>query len=200
MQMIRYLQSIWPKESTWLNCYHIEATGPDTGLIETIKASSDLDRIKKQEGFTSLRDLFIERHGPPESEGFKTAQANFGNSLAAYSIVMWILKLRDRHNGNLMLDEAGHFFHIDFGFCLGHSTGKGIGGLVECSKFKLTEEYIALLDGRGSPVYERFCASCVAAMQATLFTPRNVTAAGSVDDTPMAGAVNKMFKGRLQHV
>lgn len=79
---------------------------------------------------------------------------------------MWILKLRDRHNGNLMLDEAGHYFHIDFGFCLGHSTGKGIGGAVECSNFKLTEEYIELLDGRNSPVFERYCAGCVAAMQA----------------------------------
>ena len=50
---------------------------------------------------------------------------------------MWILELRDRHNGNLMLDEEGHYFHIDFGFCLGHSTGKQIGGLVECSAFKV---------------------------------------------------------------
>ena len=36
-----------------------------------------------------------------------------------------------------------------------------------------------------------------AAMQATLMTPRG---GASVDDTPMAGAVNKMFKGKLQHV
>ena len=138
-----------------------------TGLIETITASHDLDHIKKREGYTSLRQLFIERYGAPETEGFKTAQNNFAKSMAAYSIVMWILKLRDRHNGNLMLDEAGHFFHIDFGFCLGHSTGKGIGGLVECSAFKLTEEYIELLDGRNSPVFERYCAGCVAAMQAS---------------------------------
>ena len=29
MQMIRFFDSIWPKELTWLNCYFIEATGPD---------------------------------------------------------------------------------------------------------------------------------------------------------------------------
>ena len=39
-----------------------------------------------------------------------------------------------------------------------------------------------------------------AAMQATLATPRAPTATASVDDTPMAGAVNKMFKGKLQRV
>ena len=38
-----------------------------------------------------------------------------------------------------------------------------------------------------------------AAMQATLSTPR-ASATSGVDDSPMAGAVNKMFKGRLQHV
>jgi hypothetical protein len=167
MQMLRYLQSIWPSELTWLNCYHIEATGPDTGLIETITGSADLDRIKKTSGFTSLRQLFIERYGAPDSQGFLAAQDNFVRSLASYSVVMWLLQLRDRHNGNLMLDEAGHFFHIDFGFCLGHSTGKGIGGLVECSPFKLTEEYIELLDGRNSPTFTRFCECCIAAFKAS---------------------------------
>jgi len=34
-----------------------------------------------------------------------------------------------------------------------------------------------------------------AAMKATLSTPRAPTATASVDDTPMAGAINKMFKG-----
>jgi len=39
-----------------------------------------------------------------------------------------------------------------------------------------------------------------AALQATLATPRGSGATASVDDTPMAGAVSKMFKGKLQHV
>lgn len=167
MQMIRYFQSIWPTESVWLNAYHIEATGPDTGLVEAITASSDLDRLKKTKEYTNLRQLFIQRYGAPGTAGFLAAQDKFCKSLAGYAVVMWLLLLRDRHNGNLMLDEEGHYFHIDFGFILGHSTGKQIGGMIECSAFKLTQEYIDLLDGRGSPVYEKFCAACCAAMAAS---------------------------------
>ena len=33
MQMIRFFDSIWPKELTWLNCYFIEATGPDVRAL-----------------------------------------------------------------------------------------------------------------------------------------------------------------------
>ncbi len=184
MQMIKYFRSIWPA-SCWLNFYHILATGPDTGLIETIIASADLDALKKRDGYTTLRNLFVQRHGPPGSDGFLAAQSNFVQSLAAYSVVMWILLLRDRHNGNLMLTETGHFFHIDFGFCLGHSTGKQIGGLVECSPFKLTPEYLEVLDGVGSPVYERYCQACIEAMvlahdhAATICTMVEIVGTGS---------------------
>jgi len=52
MQMIKYFRSIWP-QSVWLNFYHILATGPDTGLIETIIASADLDALKRRDGYTS---------------------------------------------------------------------------------------------------------------------------------------------------
>lgn len=110
--------------------------------------------------------LFITRYGPVTSDKFKVAQNNFAKSLAAYSVVMWVLMLRDRHNGNLMIDSEGHYFHIDFGFVLGHSTGKQIGGMVECSPFKLTPEYLELLDGVGSPIYDKFCDACTKAMVA----------------------------------
>lgn len=64
------------------------------------------------------------------------AKKNFTQSLAGYSFLTYILRLRDRHNGNLLIDSEGNIIHIDFGFLLGHSPG-GID--FEAAPFKLTE-------------------------------------------------------------
>lgn len=166
MQLISYLEGIFPKSLTWLKPYEILATGPDSGLLETIVSAQDIDRLKKTAGYTSLLNLYVERYGPVGSEGFNAAQDKFCRSLAGYSVIMYLLLLRDRHNGNLMIDGEGHYFHIDFGFCFGHSTGKQIGGMIEHSPFKLTKEYVELLGGTGSPVYARYCEGVVEAMVA----------------------------------
>ena len=122
--------------------------------------------MKKHQPGLSLIQMFEGRYGARDGAKFKEARDNFAKSLGAYSIVMWLLLLRDRHNGNLMLTRAGHYFRIDFGFILGHSTGGGIGGMVESSPWKLTAEYVEVLGGVGSPGWELYCTSCVKAMQA----------------------------------
>lgn len=85
------------------------------------------------------------------------AQRNFAESMAAYSLVTYLLQIRDRHNGNILLDDAGHVVHIDFGFMLSNSPGSMN---FETVPFKLTRELLEVMDsgpdGRASDIFDYF--------------------------------------------
>lgn len=93
----------------------------------------------------SLTDfLYIKIYGDTSSAKFARARRNFAKSLAGYSIVTFLLQIKDRHNGNILLDRDGHLIHIDFGFMLSNTPGN-IG--FEAAPFKLPPEYIEVLGG-----------------------------------------------------
>ena len=60
------------------------------------------------------------------SENLAQAKEIFMKSLAAYSLVMYFMQAKDRHNGNILLHKTGKLVHIDFGFFLSNSPGKGV--------------------------------------------------------------------------
>ena len=83
----------------------------------------------------------------------------FDNSLAGYAIVCYLMWIKDRHNGNILIDKIGHLCHIDYGFILGISPGGNLG--FETAAFKLTKEMIEVLGGYKSEVYNAFVQSII---------------------------------------
>ena len=63
-------------------------------------------------------------------------------------------QVKDRHNGNILIDTFGHCIHIDFGYLLGESPGGNLGW--ERAPFKMTEEFCQVLGGVGSPLWYEF--------------------------------------------
>lgn len=92
-------------------------------------------------------------------------------SLASYSVICYLLQIKDRHNGNILIDTEGHImrmsclcltFHylltislpdIDFGFLLSNSPGQ-LG--FEMAPFKMPQDYIDILGGFTADKYADF--------------------------------------------
>lgn len=153
-QLTLMFRQLWLEAGVacWVYPYHVMVTGPTSGIIEAVKNTISMHSLKKKT--QNLRDTFIALFGPSDQEPFQKAQENFMASLAGYSLLTWVLNVKDRHNGNILFDyKTGHIVHIDFGFMLNSSPGS-VG--FETSPFKFPYEYLDLLDGLNSELYMAF--------------------------------------------
>lgn len=164
VQLISHFYDIFQEAGLplWLRPYEVLVTSSYTALIETIPDTASLHSIKSRfPNITSLRDFFVAKY-LENSPSFKLAQRNFVESMAGYSLVCYLLQVKDRHNGNLLLDEEGHIIHIDFGFMLSNSPG---GVNFESAPFKLTRELLEVMDsdaeGIPSEFFDYFKVLCI---------------------------------------
>ncbi|CCJ29255.1 unnamed protein product [Pneumocystis jirovecii] len=154
-QLIYACEKIWNEYNVpvWVKRMRILITGNDSGLIETIINSTSIHTIKKnlveqslsensKGKMLTLKDYFLKVYGDVHSPEYKAAQDCFMRSLAAYSLICYIFQLKDRHNGNILLDTEGHLIHIDFGFMFTNTPGN-VG--FENAPFKLTTDYVNIL-------------------------------------------------------
>ena len=153
MQLIQFFDKIFKKENSKLKLhpYEILITSSSSGLLEFLNNTSSIDGIKKKM-VTESKSLYL-FYKKYFKENFEDAQINFTCSLAAYSLICYYLKIKDRHNGNILIDMEGNLIHIDFGFILGISPG-GIN--FENAPFKLTKEYVEIMGGVDSFYYQMY--------------------------------------------
>lgn len=157
MQLIKCAANIFELKHLplYLRPYEITAVSSSAGMIEVIPDAVSVDSIKRRffPSSPSLLSYFTTTYGRPGSRSFDAARNNFVESLAGYSLLCYLLQIRDRHNGNILLDVEGHIIHIDYGFLLGIAPGWW---QFETAPFKLTGEYIELIGGFDSECYRYY--------------------------------------------
>eukprot|EP01130_Rhizamoeba_saxonica_P001277 TRINITY_DN11158_c0_g1_i1.p1 TRINITY_DN11158_c0_g1~~TRINITY_DN11158_c0_g1_i1.p1 ORF type:complete len:711 (+),score=171.76 TRINITY_DN11158_c0_g1_i1:13-2145(+) len=156
MQLIQLFHDIFQAKglfTLWLRPYMVLATSADGGLLETVKDAISIHGLKEKLNIDSLRTYFIQAYGNIDSPEFRKAQTNFVESLAAYALVCYLLQIKDRHNGNILIDREGHIIHIDYGFMLESSPGNLA---FESAPFKLPYEFVEVMGGTDTDTFTYF--------------------------------------------
>lgn len=94
--------------------YEVLPLGKDSGIIEFLKDAITIDSLRKREG-----SLTFIKQDPIKVK-------NFMKTLVGYSLITYLLQVKDRHNGNIMIRKDGSIIHIDYGFFLSNAPGKGV--------------------------------------------------------------------------
>ncbi|GLC48923.1 hypothetical protein PLESTB_000163400 [Pleodorina starrii] len=160
LQLVRTFGDIFLEAGLplWVRYYEVLVTSNKTALIEMVPNTLSIHTIKSRSpSGTSLSDHFFAKFGRSGTPECTAAQRRFTESLAAYSLICYLLQIKDRHNGNILIDDDGRVVHIDYGFLLSNSPG---GVNFESAPFKLTRELLEVMDsnsdGRPSEMFDYF--------------------------------------------
>ena len=156
LQMISYMDSILQKFKLnyEFTSYKVLATSKSDGFVEFVPNSTTIYDIVSNKKLTIKQyiDQFVDKNNKEDAQ---KRLDTYINSSAGYSIATFILGIGDRHLENLMIDDKGRLFHIDFGYILGKDIK------VAAPLIKLSKEMLEPMGGKGSQIYENFKLKCV---------------------------------------
>eukprot|EP01091_Cochliopodium_minus_P003617 TRINITY_DN13603_c0_g1_i1.p1 TRINITY_DN13603_c0_g1~~TRINITY_DN13603_c0_g1_i1.p1 ORF type:complete len:350 (+),score=108.32 TRINITY_DN13603_c0_g1_i1:330-1379(+) len=117
-QIIRLMDVLLKKEGMemFLSPYRVLATSRNEGFIEVVENASNLAHVLEKYN-NRIQNFFFEHNRT--TKDVADAFDRYIKSCSAYCVITFILGIGDRHFDNLLLNEDGRLFHVDFGFILG---------------------------------------------------------------------------------
>ncbi|KAG7377201.1 hypothetical protein PHYPSEUDO_012034 [Phytophthora pseudosyringae] len=132
--------------------YRVLPTSSFDGLIEIVENAHTLYSIIRDHG--TIMNFLHHYNG---HRTLSDISSSFRESLAAYTVITFLLGVGDRHADNVMLTKDGILFHIDYGFILGKDP-KPLQ-----PPMRLDHYMIEALGGTQTQQFEQFKQLCVIA-------------------------------------
>ena len=131
LQVMKVMEHLWRRSGTdfHMRCYGVLPTGLNQGFVEVVPNSVTESKLQVDHGKVTgvwANDIilnYLQRYNAT-GRGLSIAREIFRLSSAGYAIATSVLGVADRHPGNIMIQQDGHFFHIDFGHFLGNWKSK----------------------------------------------------------------------------
>jgi hypothetical protein len=130
--------------------YDIYPLNSKSGLIELVSDADTIYNILHVHKMTILN--YILDNNPKET--INVVRNRFINSLAAYSIITYLLGVGDRHLDNIMIHKTGYIFHIDFGFILGDDPK------FSSTTMRISSDMVDAIGGKNGKDYILFKEKC----------------------------------------
>ena len=155
LQMINFMDSLLKKVhlNYEFTTYKVLATSKSDGFVEFVPNSRTIFDILKK--YNNVILSYYKEIAKKDETVLSKYLNSYINSCAGYSVVTYILGIGDRHLENLMIDNRGRLFHIDFGFILGRDPKPAP------PPIKLCQEMVDVMGGKNSPKFEEFKQKCV---------------------------------------
>nr|UXY88090.1 SNF1-related kinase [Cryptomonas curvata] len=129
----------------WLSSFYIYSIHSTSGLVNIIFNSISLHELNK----ARKNEKNVSKYYTITKKG----QFKFIESLAGYSLFCFIFQLKDRHNGNILINLDNRLVHVDFGYIMGYLPGNL---KFEADSFKLSSEFLSKFNGKQTENFELF--------------------------------------------